>query len=161
MTDTITDTINVIYVPGEKKPWQLDFKEVSVAKTARAAINYPITKFENEDDAIEVATMLRDIIHAEQVEVTDQYGDVEVFDDKEPAPFFKVIHRDEEETSVEHAQGVVDSLTTEEVRNSQEQSNAIHEPDHVSLTPGPSQKQAEAELGNAEPYTKADYQQAR
>lgn len=151
------DIIKVIYVEGEDKPWQLDFKDVSVLKTARAAVNYPITKFETENDAIEVATMLRDIIHAKEVEVIDQDGEEEVLDDVQKAPFFNVVHRDEEEENVEKASEVVASLDDKEIRANQEREGLALDTDQPVVNPGPSQKQTEAELGYDEPHPRADY----
>lgn len=151
------DIIKVIYVEGEDKPWHLDFKDVSVLKTLRAAINYPVTKFETENDAIEVATMLRDIIHAKEVEVINRAGEEEILDDVQPAPFFNVVKRDEEQSSVEKATEVVASLKDDQIREHQQNVGLKLDTDKPIVEPGPSQQETEVELGYDEPHPQVDY----
>lgn len=168
---TDTNVVNVVYKEGHEKPWHIEYDEVSMLQTARAAINYPKTQFETEEEAVEVATMIRDIIHANSVDVLDETGDIEILDDTQKAPFFKRINREDnddisdveatevehEETSEDRAVNAVNDLTDEQIRRSQE--NNPHVPSQVDPPPtfgGPSQTATQKELGIDEPYAPAD-----
>ena len=138
---TKTDTIRVVYKEGEDKPWHLDYEDVGVMKTARAALNYPSQKFETEEKAIEVAEMLRDIIHADAVEVPSENV---VLDDVEPAPFFQNIPSDSEYEE----RNAEDITQVDENRLSSEDETALASLDtDYTGQPGPSQQQVEAERG--------------
>lgn len=174
MNTTKTDVIKVVYNEGEDKPWALDFEDVGVMKTARAALNYPAQKFETEEKAIEVAEMLRDIIHADAVELTEENV---TLDDVEPAEFFQPIssdgkkldddsshhhHKDEntaEEDTVhvnQFAPGENDRFTENALR-SEKPEPAVSSSD---ITPpvkvGESQAQVDKEYGYDDSYTTAD-----
>lgn len=90
------EVIRVVHNEGDDKPWEIEFDDVSGLKKARAILNYPIHKFESEEKAVEVAEMLRDIIKADAVSVE---GEPELLDDVEPAPFFKPIVSDDDDST--------------------------------------------------------------
>jgi hypothetical protein len=165
MNATKTDVIKVVYNEGEDKPWALDYEDVGVLKTARAALNYPAQKFETEDKAIEVAEMLRDIIHANAVEVTPEN---EILDNVKPAEFFHSVKSEDTggEEPTERREDVdfyaTDELDEDLIRESQEQSELKNlDTDNVSTRPGESQRLVESELGIDKPYTQADKAQDR
>lgn len=85
------EIIHIVYNEGEEKPWEITFDDVSALKRARATLNYPISKFDTEAKAIEVAEMLRDIIQADSVEIAGRYL-VRTLDDK--AEFFQALSED-------------------------------------------------------------------
>ena len=91
---TITDqeVLHIVHNPGEDKPWEINFDDVSGLKKARAILNYPIHKFETEQKAVEVAEMLRDIIKADSVEINGAY---DVRTDEDTASFFEPISSDD------------------------------------------------------------------
>ena len=82
------EVIRIVNNPGEDKPWELKFDNISGLKKARAILNYPLHKFETEQKAVEVAEMLKSIIKADTVTVEGR-----VVDDKEDdhAEFFENI----------------------------------------------------------------------
>jgi hypothetical protein len=90
------EVLEVVYNEGERLPWEIRFNDVSHLKTMRAILNYPAHKFESEEKAVEVATMLRDIIKADAVAVE---GETELLDDTEKAPFFKQIVSDDDDST--------------------------------------------------------------
>lgn len=143
------NVINLRFHPGKEKPWVLDYHDVNLWQTARAAVNYPVTEFESKEKAIEVATMLRDIIHADAVEIETPDGTVvDVLDDVEKAKFFETVHSsDDDVTGEDKAWDVVNGLDEETIRANQERVGS-HKLDTDSVrVPGPSQRQAEAEMG--------------
>ena len=150
-TATKTDVINIIYNEGEDKPWELKFDDVSMLKTARAAINYPVQKFETEEKAIEVAEMLRDIIHADSVHVA---GEEPLLSHDEHAEFFQNIP--DKVGAVEDFDIVDDKLSPETIRKEQERQGMKLDTDDVSTHPGVSQWEAEKELGLDKPYPESD-----
>lgn len=75
----MSDKNEIIYVvnnPGEDKPWEIKFDDVDGFKTARALLNHPVHKFDTEQEAVEVAEKLKNIIKAEGVEVDDTSDEV-------------------------------------------------------------------------------------
>lgn len=68
------EVIRIINNVGEDKPWELRFDDISALKRARAILNYPVHKFESEENAVEVAEMLRGIIKADGVAVEGETG---------------------------------------------------------------------------------------
>lgn len=155
MVTTKTDVIKVVYNEGEDKPWMLDFEDVGVMKTARAALNYPAQKFETEEKAVEVAEMLRDIIHANAVTIPEENI---VLDDVEPAEFFQPISSEgkpNDELNASESEVLVEDDIIVPPRTITSESNpaANYEP----ATVGESQAQVEEEYGyKDEPYTVAD-----
>jgi len=142
------NVINLRFHPEKEKPWVLDYHDVNLWQTARAAINYPVTEFETQEKAVEVATMLRDIIHAEAVEIETPDGTVvQTLDDVEPAKFFETIHTpDENERSEDKAWDAVNSLDEKAIRANQENVGTEHLDTDTVRVPGPSQRQTEAEM---------------
>jgi hypothetical protein len=87
MNDNIQheEIIHVVFNSGEDKPWEITFPDISLLKRARAILNYPVHKFETEAKAVEVASMLRDIIKADGVQIT---GETEVHERKDENSFY-------------------------------------------------------------------------
>lgn len=141
------NVINLVFHPEKEKPWVLDYHDVSIWQTARAAINYPVTEFKTREEAEKVGEMIRDIIHADAVEVELSDGEVvDVLDDTEPAKFFEVIHHDDGEgTSEDRSWEAVNSLSESEIRENQLNSGIELDRDH-RVIPGLSQTETEAAL---------------
>lgn len=91
MSENNTEVLHVVHNEGEEKPWEIKFDDVGGLKHARAILNYPVHKFETEEKAIEVAEMLRDIIHADGVVVENESG----VRDSEPAEFFHPVQSED------------------------------------------------------------------
>lgn len=139
------NVINLVFHPEKEKPWVLNYHDVSVWQTARAAVNYPVTEFKTREEAEQVGEMIRDIIHADAVEVELPDGEiVDVLDDTEPAKFFEVIHRNNgEETSEDRSWDAVNNLSEDEIRENQLNSGIELDRDRP-VTPGLSQTETEA-----------------
>lgn len=151
---TNTDIIKVLYKEGEDKPWFIDYEDVGVLKTARAALNYPAQSFETEEKAIEVATMLRDIIKADAVAIPSQN---KILDDVEPAEFFHPIHSEEKHDPDEHEHlddeeinREIEELDGDQIRANREAQGLPVNTDTITI-PGPSQQATEQELGISPP----------
>jgi hypothetical protein len=91
-----TDILEVVFHEGEKLPWEISFKDVSLLQRVRAAVNYPVDRFESKEKAVEVAEMLRDIIKADAVKVE---GETELHDDVQKAEFFEKIVSDDDDST--------------------------------------------------------------
>jgi hypothetical protein len=63
------EIIRVIHMAGQAKPWQVNLDGIHGFKKIRAVLNYPVTKFETEAKALDVANMLGGIIKADGVMV--------------------------------------------------------------------------------------------
>lgn len=156
MVTTKTDVIKVVYNEGEDKPWMLDFEDVGVMKTARAALNYPAQKFETEEKAVEVAEMLRDIIHANAVALPEE--DI-VLDDVEPAEFFQPISSEGKPNPELGAETERETFIEEDIivppRNISSTDNPAR--DYEPTGVGESQAEVDSQYGyDDEPYTVAD-----
>lgn len=140
------DIINILYKEGEEKPWVLDYHDVGLFKTARAALNYPAQKFETEEKAIEVATMLQNIIKA-KVAIPSENT---VLNPEEHAEFFHPIPT-EDETEHKHISETelvteTEQVTFEQIRTNRENQGLPVDTDTIIIA-GPSQKATEKELG--------------
>lgn len=144
-----TNTINILHRINEEKPWKLDYHDVNIWQTARAAVNYPVTEFKTKEEAIEVAEMLRDIIHADAVVVYGLDGEPEeVLDEPHQAKFFEAIDggEDDDEDPNDEAWDAINSLTEEQIRANQESHNLLVDTDVYITEPGDSEREVEKTL---------------
>lgn len=63
------ETIRVVYNEGEEKPWEVSLEGVGLLGTARAVLNHPGRHFEDQQEAIEVAEKIRELVKADNLEV--------------------------------------------------------------------------------------------
>ena len=82
---TKQEIIRIVHNPGEDKPWELQFDDLTGLQKVRATLNYPVHKFETEHKAIEVAQMLRSIVKADAVQVE---GETVAGETQQPATFY-------------------------------------------------------------------------
>lgn len=63
------ETVRVVHNEGADKPWEVSLEGVGLLGTARAVLNHPGRHFESQQEAIETAEKIKELIKADRLEV--------------------------------------------------------------------------------------------
>lgn len=114
------ETIRVIHHEGADKPWEVSLEGVGFLGTVRAVLNHPGRNFETQEEAIEAAEKIRELIKADRLEVEgqDPVGDATVLDPVEQEEVATLVQEgvflDEDPEEVFFTEGPDDPFASEE-----------------------------------------------
>lgn len=63
------ETVRVVHNESAEKPWEVSLEGVGLLGTVRAVINHPGRHFETQQEAIEIAEKIKELIKADHLEV--------------------------------------------------------------------------------------------